>query len=189
MNVDPHPWAQELDSLHDHAWHRLIRGVHDRHAPARHPTLATVSPQGWPQARTVVLRAADKASRKLEIHTNSHSPKIADLVSTPVAALHVWDSGSRLQIRIQADVVIAQGAEVSHVWSAVPERSRTAYSSSSVPGELIPGALAYAAEPDASAFAVLYLHIRSMDLLHLGARHRRAQFIADPDWVGRWLVP
>lgn len=35
MTVDPHPWAKELSTLYDHAWHRLIRGVHDRHAAAR----------------------------------------------------------------------------------------------------------------------------------------------------------
>ena len=56
MIANPHPWSEQLDTLHTHAWHRLIRGVHDRHAPARHPTLATVSPDGMPQARTAVLR-------------------------------------------------------------------------------------------------------------------------------------
>lgn len=44
MSLDPHPWAQQLGTLYYHAWQRLVRGVHDRYAPARHPTLATVSP-------------------------------------------------------------------------------------------------------------------------------------------------
>jgi hypothetical protein len=35
--TDPHPWASALDTLFAHAWHRLVRGVHDRHAPARQP--------------------------------------------------------------------------------------------------------------------------------------------------------
>lgn len=46
-----------------------MRGVDDRHAPARHPTLATVNSEGKPQARTVVLRAADQRSATLDIHT------------------------------------------------------------------------------------------------------------------------
>jgi hypothetical protein len=69
MNVDPHTWAQMLGTLYTQAWHRLVRGVHDRHAPARHPTLATVTPDGWPQARTVVLRAADHAQHTLDAGT------------------------------------------------------------------------------------------------------------------------
>ena len=38
MTADPHPWAKEFSTLYDHAWHRLIRGVHDGHAPAHKPT-------------------------------------------------------------------------------------------------------------------------------------------------------
>jgi pyridoxamine 5'-phosphate oxidase len=189
MTTDPHPWALQLDTLYDHAWQRLTRGLHDRQAPARHPTLATVSPEGWPQARTVVLRAADRTARRLEIHTNLHSPKIDDLRSTAMAALHVWDSGSRLQIRLQADVVIAEGTDVLGVWAAVPERSRTAYSRSQVPGQPIASALAYEPQPEAAAFAVLHLDIRVMDLLHLGTHHRRAQFTRETDWAGQWLAP
>ncbi|MFP3387127.1 pyridoxamine 5'-phosphate oxidase family protein, partial [Tritonibacter sp. SIMBA_163] len=54
----------------------MIRGVHDRHAPARHPTLATVSPAGMPQARTVVLRGADKQAATLTLYTDVHSDKV-----------------------------------------------------------------------------------------------------------------
>ncbi len=189
MSVDLYAWAEELDSLHAHAWQRLVRGVHDRHAPARHPTLATVSPEGWPQARTVVLRAADRVNRTLQIHTNLYSPKIAHLTATPIAALHVWDSRQRLQIRLHADVEIGHGAAVASTWSAVPERSRVAYSRSQSPGQLMHTALAYEAQPDQAAFAVLRLHVRMMDLLHLGPNHRRAQFSRDLGWAGRWLAP
>ncbi len=187
--LDPHPWARELGTLHDHAWQRLVRGVHDRHAPARHPTLATVSPDGMPKARTVVLRAADRSLGRLEIHTNLHSSKIADLMAKPVAALHVWDSGSRLQIRLQVDVKVASGTDVADIWAKVPERSRTAYSSSRAPGHPIPAALAYDHAPDPAVFAVLQLDIQTLDLLHLGADHRRAQFTRVNDWAGQWLVP
>lgn len=83
---DPHPWALDLDTLHDQAWQRLIRGVRDRHAPARHPSLATVSPDGFPQVRTVVLRAADRSHQRLEIHTNLFSAKVEDLRHTPHAS-------------------------------------------------------------------------------------------------------
>jgi pyridoxamine 5'-phosphate oxidase len=189
VTEDPHPWATSLPSLYDHAWQRLVRGVHDRRAPARHPTLATVSPEGQPQARTVVLRAVDRASGCLTVHTSLHSPKVHDLKRLPVAAVHVWDAGSRLQIRMQADVAIVSGAAAAQAWSKVPERSRAAYTGGQAPGEPIQDALAYTSIPDARAFAMLQLSLQSIDLLHLGPVHRRACFTRDRTWEGQWLVP
>lgn len=187
---DPHPWAHDLNTLHDHAWQRLTRGVHDRHAPSRHPTLATVSPDGFPQARTVVLRAADRSHQRLEIHTNLFSAKVEELRHTPVAALHIWDSGSSLQIRLLANVTIITGANAAAAWSAVPDRSRRAYSSDHRPGKPIASALDYEQTPDPQAFAVLRMELRQMELLHLGNQHhRRALFSRDDDWAGQWLVP
>lgn len=182
-------WACELDSLFAHAWQRLTRGVHDRHAAARHPTLATVSPEGWPQARTVVLRAADKAHARLEIHTHLHSPKIDELRAEPRAAVHVWDSASKLQIRLTVQVEIISGPPAAQAWARVPDASRGAYSAGHRPGEIIASSLAYTQQPDPAAFAVLVLHLEEMDLLHLGIRHRRAVFSRDSGWAGQWRVP
>ena len=95
MTPGPHPWASDLSQLYAEVWTRLTRGVHDRHAPARHPTLATVTPEGKPQARTVVLRAANKTTGTLDIHTDLGSAKVEDLRVTPFAALHVWDSSAQ----------------------------------------------------------------------------------------------
>ena len=58
MTLELHPWAADLQELQAQVWTRLVRGVRDRRAPSRHPTLATVSPEGKPEARTVVLRCA-----------------------------------------------------------------------------------------------------------------------------------
>jgi pyridoxamine 5'-phosphate oxidase len=56
MSAEVHAWAADLGLLRAHVWDRLVRGVHDRRAAARHPTLATVAPDGLPEARTVVSR-------------------------------------------------------------------------------------------------------------------------------------
>lgn len=188
MTADLHTWAEALPTLYDQAWHRLVRGVHDRHAPARHPTLATVSPDGLPQARTVVLRAADRSGRSLTVHTSIHSGKVRDLMAHPAAALHVWDAGQRLQIRLEAETEMTIGTDAAEAWSQVPAHSRSAYSAQ-VPGVPIPHALAYGTEPDPAAFVVLHLHVVAMDLLHLGAHHRRARFSRADGWAGQWLAP
>lgn len=97
MSTEPHAWATDLGTLHAQIWERLVRGVHDRRAAARHPTLATVAPDGLPETRTVVLRAANATTACLDIYTDLRSAKVASLRANPRAVLHVWDSSAHLQ--------------------------------------------------------------------------------------------
>ncbi len=186
---EPHLWAAGLDSLYDQVWLRLRRGVADRHAPARHPVLATVTPGGMPQARTVVLRGADPVAGVLEVHTDLLSGKIGDLRANPLAALHVWDTGAHLQTRIEARADILTGDAVAQVWARVPDPSRQSYGSQPPPGTPIEDALAYAKRPDADCFAVLRLTLLAIDAVHLGPQHRRARYTRDAGWQGQWLAP
>ncbi|TVP71815.1 MAG: pyridoxamine 5'-phosphate oxidase [Rhodobacteraceae bacterium] len=189
MSADPHPWARTLEGLHAQAWARLGRGVHDRHATARHPTLATVSAEGRPQARTVVLRGVERGSATLQVYTDLQSAKVAELRASPFAAVHVWDSGAHLQIRLQAEVTILSGVASAAIWAQLPQHGRSAYGSAPAPGAPVPAALDYSKTPDPSAFAILSLAVTEVDLLHLGTDHRRARFRRASGWSGEWLVP
>jgi pyridoxamine 5'-phosphate oxidase len=189
MKPDPHPWACDLPQFHSEIWRRLTRGVHDRHAPSRHPTLATATVEGKPKARTVVLRAADKVAGTLDIHTDLRSAKVGELGATPFAALHIWDASAHLQLRIEANVTILLGQDVAAIWNGVPTASRTSYGSSPAPGHPITHALAYAKTSDPASFAVLQLSVSTIDALHLGPNHRRARFDRDNNWAGTWLAP
>ncbi len=189
MKPDLHPWAIDLSQLYAEVWTRLTRGVHDRHAPARHPALATVTPEGRPQARTVVLRAADKSAGTLDIHTDLRSAKVGELRATPFAALHVWDSSAHLQLRLEARVTILTGQDVAAIWAGVPDASRLSYGTSPAPGQPIAQALAYTKVPDPSCFAALRLNVSTIDALHLGPNHRRARFDRIDGWAGEWLSP
>ena len=189
MTACLHTWASNLSEMHAQVWTRLVRGVHDRRAPTRHPTMATVTPDGRPQARTVVLRAATKQTGCLEIHTDLHSTKVIELITTPFASLHVWDTTAHLQVRLEANVTILRGEEVAEIWTRVPELSRLSYGSSPAPGRQIPDALAYNQVPDPASFAVLQLSVHTIDVLHLGQHHRRARFERADNWEGIWLSP
>lgn len=184
-----HPWASDLPALYSQVWQRLVRGVGDRHSPSRHPTLATVTPEGRPRARTVVLRRADRLSGTLDIHTDLRSAKVAELQATPFASLHVWDGSAHLQIRAEADVTIASGADVAEIWVRVPETSRSSYGGTPVPGSPIDDGLAYTRLAEPARFAVLQLRITAIDVLHLGREHRRARFERAGEWQGVWLSP
>jgi len=189
MTTDPHLWARTLDTLHAQVWARLLRGVGDRHAPARHPTLATVDSDGQPQARTVVLRAADPAAGTLDLHTDLRSPKVTALRANPRAALHVWDASAHLQTRLTGTVAILSGEAVAAIWARVPDPSRQSYGATPAPGLPIPEALAYDRTPDAATFAVLRLTVQSVEALHLGPQHRRARFEREGGWAGQWIAP
>lgn len=189
MNHDPHPWARDLADLHAQVWTRIARGVEGKHSAARHPTLATIGTNGLPQARTVVLRAADKSSATLDIHTDLHSAKVAELRANPGAALHVWDTSPHLQIRIEAEVAILSGADVADILERVPGPARLAYGSTPAPGQPIQDALGYKKWPDPDAFAVLRLTVIAIDALHLGPDHRRARYLRHDNWAGQWRAP
>lgn len=189
MTTDPHPWAVDLNQLYAQVWARLVQGVEDRDAPARHPTLATVTPDGLPDLRTVVLRAADPLARTLDIHTDLRSAKVAALRRNPNAGLHVWDSAAFLQTRIMARVDILTGAAVAAIWARVPQASQPAYGTQPAPGTPIEGALDYHKTPDPDAFAVLRLSVQSIDAVHLGPQHRRARFDLSEGWLAQWLAP
>lgn len=186
---DPHAWASSLFGLHEHVWGMLTRGVADRRASTRHPTLATVSVDAKPQARTVVLRSANKGAATLEVHTDLRAAKIADLTHSPFASLHVWDPSAHLQMRLQATATILTRQASQDRWLRVPEAARVSYGTTTPPGHPIQDALDYTKAPDFTAFTVLVLQVEAMDILHLGQNHRRAQFSRSDGWAGQWLAP
>ena len=182
-------WWLTLEGIHARLWANLLAGVRDRNAPARHVVLATLGPDGWPEARTVVLRGADRAAALLEVHTDLHSGKVASLAALPRAALHVWDAAEQLQIRVQARVTVHSGAEVAAAWAKVPDPSRQSYGVTPPPGQPIAEALAYEKVPDPATFAILRCQAEAIDAVHLGERHRRARFERGDGWAGQWLSP
>jgi len=180
---------QTTEALLDLAWERLELGLTDMSVAARLPTLATLGPDGWPEARTVVLRATNPAAPSIAVHTDRYSGKMASLRALPRAAFHIWDAPSNLQIRLQAAISIAEGAEVAAAWAKVPDHSRQSYGVVPPPGTPIADPLAYAKTPDPDSFCILTAQITRIDLVHLGLPHRRAVYLAETGWRGQWLAP
>ncbi|MBL4918744.1 pyridoxamine 5'-phosphate oxidase family protein [Szabonella alba] len=177
---------EDLSGFLDLAWRRLDR----RPGAGRDPllmTLATVAPDGWPEARMVVLRGADRAAGRLEIHTDTATAKVTALQADPRAELVFWDAGADLQIRAALRVSILPQA--AGRWAQIPESSRMAYGTRPAPGSPIPSAFAYDKTPDPARFAALIGQVEAFDLVHLGPRHRRARFLAADGWRGQWLAP
>lgn len=179
----------DLQAFLAEAWRHLTRGTADARAPARYPTFATVSPQGRPEARTVALRRADREQAILEVHTDIETLKVAALRINKVAAFHIWVPKSDLQIRASGMVEILTGDAVAGEWAKVPPGSRVSYGTMPVPGSPIADVYDYAKPADQNRFAVLRCQLEEIDLVHLGARHRRAAFMAQDGWQGQWVAP
>ncbi len=213
MNIPPAPpHHDDLDGSLKEALGLLSRAVRDRRSPWRTPTLCTVGLDGWPQGRTVVLRAFDVERRCLRFHTDRRSGKVAQLGAEPRAQLHFYDSKRRVQLRLWVNIeVLTQGPEVERSWAAMGPMARRCYMAVAPPGTRSQTptdgrpedwmAAAQASLEDESAplppgsgqesLTVLLATFERAEWLSLAfAGHRRACF----DWTSGqmrswWLVP
>ncbi len=179
----------DLDEFLDHAWSLLTRGVADPKSVAKYPTFSTISEEGFPTMRTVVLRRADRIANCLEIHTDIQTNKVFSLKKNNLAGLHFWIPKAKFQIRASVVVDILTGSKVEDQWNKIPMQSRVSYGSKPSPGIEINGPFDYQKLPEQDNFAVLRCYIRALDLLYLGALHQRALYkIGDPA-IFTWVAP
>ena len=167
----------DLDEFLDHAWSLLTRGVADPKSVAKNPTFSTISEEGFPTMRTVVLRRADRIANCLEIHTDI------------LAGLHFWIPKAKFQIRASVVVDILTGSKVEDQWNKIPMQSRVSYGSKPSSGIEINGPFDYQKLPEQDNFAVLRCDIRELDLLYLGALHQRALYKTGDPAISTWVAP
>jgi pyridoxine/pyridoxamine 5'-phosphate oxidase len=178
MNTAFDPLAVDnADDFITLAMRRLGRGVHDRRHPFRIIALASTGLDGTPQLRSVVLRGCDAASPTITFHTDTRSPKFAELKGSPQAAALAYDPAAKLQIRLTGTVSLHHNnAEAAEIWGRMQPTSRTCYHTGDAPSGL-PTAAPLLSEAQAQAnFCVCRLNISQIDALYLrAAGHLRAQ--------------
>ncbi len=187
---------QSLDEVRADAFRRLSRGVADRRSPFRTPTLATLGGDGCPRLRTVVLRGFDPAARRITVHSDLRAAKIGEIGADPRVALHIWDDGAQVQIRLDGTAAVQSGAAAQGEWDWLHSGSRASYRIRPMPGTV----LADPATADADQveeefaskhFAVIVVFVTGLEWLHLARDgHRRAAFAwTDAGMQADWLVP
>lgn len=190
----------DLDAVLAEAWRLAETGVRDRAGAFHAPALATLGLDGRPRARTVVLRAADRAHRILRFHCDRRSDKFAEIGAEPRVALHAYDRGLKIQVRFEGLASLhVDDAEADAAWEGSREASRVCYGASPAPGEAIPegGAFLLPREAEEIAagranFCAVLVAVERLEFLYLAfAGHRRARF----GWDGQgrltagWLAP
>ncbi len=184
-----------LPELQQRLWQELASACNTRHRrqhPWRSAVLATTGLDGWPNARTVVLRECDAASRSLLLFSDSRAAKVHELQADAKSMLVLWSAALgwqlRVRVRLQAST---EGPAVEARWARVMRSPAAQDYLSPLP----PGAeqqQAASGHPTAQPhhFAVVQAQVISMDWLALQppdhGGHLRARF---DEQGARWLVP
>jgi pyridoxine/pyridoxamine 5'-phosphate oxidase len=197
------PETDDLPEILAHAWSLLVRGGADRKSPLHTPAVCSVDADGLPQARIMVLRKADAAAATLRFHTDSRSPKAAQLDGKPVAVL-AYHGPEQVQLRISGTArVRTQDDVVDDLWNQSTLFARRCYLAQHAPGTPLPGpssglpASIEGQQPTAEQiaparpnFALVWVEVAAIEWLHLAnTGHRRAVFRAEDGWAGAWLAP
>lgn len=190
-------FADDLAEMLAHAWACLARGVADRRSAFHTLTVATIGGDGRPRLRSVVLRAAEPSAARLRFHTDARSDKVAELAADPRIALHGYDAGAKLQIRIEGRASIhGEDALADAAWAASRPMSRECYGTQPAPGSAIPGPGAFSLPQDEAAcdagrvnFRAVVVAAETLETLYLAhSGHRRARFDLRTG-EGEWLAP
>jgi hypothetical protein len=169
-------------------WKQLALAKDDRQHPWRTPVLASIDSSGLPHARTVVLRNVDSDSQVLQFFTDSRSPKVTQLSTSPQAQIVFWSKALNWQLRVTAQITIeTTGVAVDAAWRQVEQSpARQDYLSPLSPGD----ALAAEAPKElghSHHLAIISAKVTHIDWLSLSPEgHQRAEISAG---ILRWLTP
>jgi hypothetical protein len=189
--MDAGPRLASLPEIERAVWQQLDAACTERAHPWRTPVLATVDGDAA-DARTVILREASAADRRLVLYTDERAGKVAQIASHPHGTLVMWSPALGWQLRCRVRLSVeAEGLGVTSRWARLQHTPAAQdYLAPTPPGTALrAGSDADAAPRGAQRafFAVVTATIESIDWLELHREgHRRARF----DSAGaRWLQP
>ena len=121
--------ADILATIEEAAWERLTDALADPEHPYRNLTLATIDGDGHPHARLLVLREVDTPRRLLEFHTDTRSPKWAEIEKQPRLSVLGYDPVERLQLRLRGTTQLYPPGSDANVmaWNSLSTWTRTTY--------------------------------------------------------------
>jgi hypothetical protein len=160
-------------------WRELGAAAHEPGHAWRVGTLATFD-GSHADARSVVLRELDLATRTLLIFTDARSPKAEQIAAHPRGTLVLWSAALSWQLRLRVDLGLqTAGLMVSSRWARLKMTPGAQdYLSPLPPGTPLAGAV-LPQRQSRDHFAVITARVTELDWLELHAQgHRRACFDA-----------
>lgn len=189
--------ASPLIDGYDRVWQELSSAVHNRRHSFHTFTLATIDEQGFPQARTMVLRRIDREGKIIQFNCDARSPKVSELSETPTVCVLFYGAKEKLQVRACGAVTIYCNDAISEeTWGKMQPMSRDCYRTPFAPSseytdsttniELLSVSEGY------SNFVVCNLTLSSLEWLSLSSEgHQRVRhdFVKDGLVVSTNLHP
>ena len=178
------------EQVADEAWQRLSRAADDPAHPLRILTLCTVTPEGRPAGRLMLLRGADRGSCRIWCHSRRETAKVADLRADPAFVAVAYDAADSIQIRLTGSARVHElDDEVARHFE---QSLRAKQSAEGIPGGTVDpiwpdeaDALVHVAKRGSRKhFAVLELLVESIDWTQVvGDRVVRVRVEAESQWL------
>ncbi len=161
--------------------------------------LATVSADGQPSLRTVVIRQFLPTLPALRFTADRRSAKMQDIAAQPQVALLAYDAANNVQLRLAGTAQRVDDAQQrAAAWHALRPHSHALFQSPVRPGSVIthpdnaqPVSAQKAGTGPDEHFALVQITLHSVEWLDVSRElHQRARFEATVDgWQGSWRVP
>jgi len=190
--------ALTLNELPTACWAILQEGVEQRKSPLHTPVLATLRNQ-QPEARVVVLRAADEHDRTLDCHTDRRTQKTSQIDNHSTVSWVFYDVDRKLQLRARGTArVLTSAIDTDERWSSMGDYSRLCYAQPTAPGQIVDEIVNATPSPnvdDVNAgrhqFAIVRSDIIEIEWLYLlQTGHRRAVIRWENDEpIANWIMP
>ncbi len=173
----------------------LEAALRGRGSDLRNVQLATVSPDGRPAVRTVVLRAFGRSPACAEMHTDARAAKARDIAGGGPVSLLAWSAADRLQLRFEGSARLHRADAVARArWDTLSPDARKPYGLRAEPGAAVadPASQSHLPpEEQAEQFAVILVSLTSVDVLRLepegGQTRARGEFTPaglTAAWIG-----
>ncbi len=179
-------------------WQRLERGASSYQDHFHHPVFGTLN-KGFPEIRTVILRAVHRVDQLLIFYSDCRSPKIRQIEANDLVSWLFYDDEEKVQLRIKAKARLHHQNEKSRAaWVNLREGNKKIYSVYPAPSTVIDRPTDGMSEqpPDQillekgyQNFVLIATEMLEMDWLILKPEgNRRARFVKrrgeyEADWV------
>ena len=149
----------------------LERSLDDRESDLRNVQLATLSPEGHPDLRTLVLRGFERASATAEMHTDARAGKARDIARAGQVTFLAWSPADHLQLRFRGSARLHRDDDVARArWDKLSPNARNTYGLRTVPGMPIPDPEDQShlpSEVQFRQFTVILISLTDIDILRL----------------------
>jgi general stress protein 26 len=125
----------DYERLAEEAWTRLRDAGDERNHPMRLVVLATVDGDGTPDARTMVLRGADRRSGRIWLYTDRRSEKVDQIAGCRWACVVAWDRTAGIQLRLRGAAEVHESGPVAdRHWRQASLSLQALFASPDAPG-------------------------------------------------------